>query len=66
MCKTQNEQKTKPKLDDYAKQLAGIISQYLRVYKPHSFDKNLPSKIGVWLIHGIKKPQLLREKAVIL
>jgi hypothetical protein len=25
MCKTQNEQKTKPKLDDYAKQLAGTV-----------------------------------------
>jgi hypothetical protein len=27
---------------------------YLRVYKPHFFDKNLTSKIGVRLIHGIK------------
>jgi hypothetical protein len=26
---------------------------YLRVYKPQFFDKNLPSKIGVRLIHGI-------------
>jgi hypothetical protein len=26
---------------------------YLRVYKPHFFDKNLPSKIGVRLMHGI-------------
>jgi hypothetical protein len=26
---------------------------YLRVYKPHFFDKNLPSEIGVLLIHGI-------------
>jgi hypothetical protein len=26
---------------------------YLRVYKPHFFDKNLPSKIGVRLLHGI-------------
>jgi hypothetical protein len=25
----------------------------LRVYKPHLFDKNLPSKIGVRLIDGI-------------
>jgi hypothetical protein len=25
MCKTQNEQKTKPKLDDYAKRLAGTV-----------------------------------------
>jgi hypothetical protein len=31
------------------------ILPYLRVYKPHFFDKNLPSKIGVRLIHGIKK-----------
>jgi Zn-dependent protease len=23
---------------------------YSRVYKTHFFDKNLPSKIGVWLI----------------
>jgi hypothetical protein len=28
---------------------------YLLLYKPHFFDKNLPSKIGVRLIHGIKK-----------
>jgi hypothetical protein len=27
---------------------------YLRMYKPHFFDKNLHSKIGVRLIHGIK------------
>jgi hypothetical protein len=26
---------------------------YLYVDKPHFFDKNLPSKIGVWLIHGM-------------
>jgi hypothetical protein len=26
---------------------------YLRVYKPHSSDKNLPSKIGVLLLHEI-------------
>jgi uncharacterized membrane protein len=26
---------------------------YLCVYKPHFFDKNLPSKIGVRLVHGI-------------
>jgi hypothetical protein len=25
MCKTQNEQKTKPKLNDYAKRLAGTV-----------------------------------------
>jgi hypothetical protein len=29
---------------------------YLRVYKPHFFDKNLPSKIGVLLMHGIICP----------
>jgi hypothetical protein len=28
---------------------------YLRVYKLHFSDKNLPSKIGVRLVHGIKK-----------
>jgi hypothetical protein len=28
---------------------------YLRVHKPHFFDKNLPSKIGERLIHGILK-----------
>jgi hypothetical protein len=28
---------------------------YLRVYKPHFSDTNLPSKIGVRLIHGILK-----------
>jgi hypothetical protein len=28
---------------------------YLRVYKPHFFGKNIPSKIGVRLKHGIKK-----------
>jgi hypothetical protein len=27
--------------------------QYLHVYKPHFFDKNFLSKIGVRLIHGI-------------
>jgi hypothetical protein len=32
------------------------ILPYLRMYKPHFFDKNLPSKIGVRLIHGVKKP----------
>jgi hypothetical protein len=26
------------------------------VYKPHFFDKNSPSKIGVWLKHGILCP----------
>jgi hypothetical protein len=26
---------------------------YLRVHKPHFFDKNLPSKTGVRLMHGI-------------
>jgi hypothetical protein len=26
---------------------------YLRVYKPHFFDNNLPSKIGVRFMHGI-------------
>jgi hypothetical protein len=26
---------------------------YLRVYKTHFFDRNLPSKIGVRLIHGM-------------
>jgi hypothetical protein len=26
---------------------------YLHLYKLHFFDKNLPSKIGVQLIHGI-------------
>jgi hypothetical protein len=40
---------------------------YLRVYKPHFFDKNLPSKIGVRLIYGINKgTEILREKAVII
>jgi hypothetical protein len=29
---------------------------YLRVYKPLFFDKNLPSKIGVWLKHGVLFP----------
>jgi hypothetical protein len=53
MHKTQNEQKTKPKPDDYAKQLAGTLLPYLHMYKPHFFDKNLPFKIGVRLIHGI-------------
>jgi hypothetical protein len=43
---------------------------YLRVYKLHFFDKNLPSKIGARLVHGhrIKKTEItyiLREKAVI-
>jgi hypothetical protein len=28
---------------------------YLRVYKPHVFDKNLPSKIGLRQMHGMKK-----------
>jgi hypothetical protein len=36
---------------------------YLRVYKPHFFDTNLPSKIGMRLIHGILK---YLEKAVII
>jgi hypothetical protein len=26
---------------------------YLRVYEPHFFDKNFPSKIGLRLMHGI-------------
>jgi hypothetical protein len=30
-----------------------LVLPYLRVYKPHFFDKNLPSKIGVQLIYGI-------------
>jgi hypothetical protein len=55
MRKTENEQKTKPKLDNYAKQLAGTVFPCLRVYKSHFFDKNLPSKVVVRLIHGIKK-----------
>jgi hypothetical protein len=29
----------------------GIQISYLHVHKPHSFDKNLTLKIGVWLIH---------------
>jgi hypothetical protein len=29
---------------------------YLRVYKPHIFGKNLPSKIGVRLIHNNMHP----------
>jgi hypothetical protein len=33
--------------------IAFSLALYLRVYKPHFFEKNLPSKIGVWLIHGI-------------
>jgi hypothetical protein len=35
--------------------MATKVSQipYLRVYKPLFFYKNLPSKIGVRLIHGI-------------
>jgi hypothetical protein len=32
------------------------ILSYLRVYKPHFFDKNLTSKIGVRLMHGILCP----------
>jgi hypothetical protein len=32
MCKTENEQKTKPKPDDYAKQLAGTVLPYLRTF----------------------------------
>jgi hypothetical protein len=32
------------------------IIPYLRVCKLHFFDKNLPSKIGVRLIHGILCP----------
>jgi hypothetical protein len=30
-----------------------VFSPYLRVYKPHFFDKNLPSRIGVRLINGV-------------
>jgi hypothetical protein len=33
---------------------------YLHVYKPHFFDKNLPSKIGVQLVHGTLKNNLDR------
>jgi hypothetical protein len=29
---------------------------YLCVCKPHFFDKNLPSKIGMWLVHRISCP----------
>jgi hypothetical protein len=29
---------------------------YLPLYKPHCIDKNLPSKIGVRLMHGILYP----------
>jgi hypothetical protein len=36
---------------EYATHISHI--PYLRVYKPHFFDKNLPSKIGVRLIHGM-------------
>jgi hypothetical protein len=28
-------------------------TQYLHAYKQHFVDENIPSKIGVWLIHGI-------------
>jgi hypothetical protein len=31
---------------------------YLRVYKPHFSGKNLSSKIGVRLIHGVKNKDL--------
>jgi hypothetical protein len=54
MRKTQNEHKTKPKPGDYAKFLAETVLPYLRMYKPHFFGKNLPPKIGVRLIHGVK------------
>jgi hypothetical protein len=33
-----------------------VAVPYLREYKPHFFDKNLLSKIGVRLIHGILCP----------
>jgi hypothetical protein len=33
--------------------MAGFGIPYLRVYKLHFIDKNLPSKIGVRLKHGI-------------
>jgi hypothetical protein len=35
---------------------AGKDIPYLRVYKPHFFDKNFPAKIGMRLIHGILCP----------
>jgi hypothetical protein len=32
------------------------VVPYLRLYKPHFFDKNLPSKIGMRLTNGILYP----------
>jgi hypothetical protein len=45
-----------------------FVLLYLHVYKPHIFDKNLPYKIGVQLIHGILFFLKLQppKKAVIL
>jgi hypothetical protein len=35
---------------------------YLRVFQPHFFDKNLPSKMWVRLIHGILKNRSSKKK----
>jgi hypothetical protein len=39
-----------------------LVIPHLRVYKPHFFDKNLPSKIGMRLVHGILKTRSSEKK----
>jgi hypothetical protein len=39
----------------FTHELKANVIPYLRVYKPHSFDKNFSSKIGVRLFTEFKK-----------
>jgi hypothetical protein len=41
--------------------MTGLEIPYLRMYKPHLFDKNLPPKIWVRLMHGIKNLDATRN-----